>query len=67
MSQSQQSHQATCCICGGPADKVVMLGPKRIHFCEYDYTIAKQGVRNLANIREILHQNGIHIGIPRGG
>ena len=66
MSEVVQEQRA-CCICGGPATKTVKLGPWVLDFCSMDYTIARQGVMNLAKIKEILHQQGIHIGVPRGG
>jgi hypothetical protein len=56
-----------CNVCGEkPGTHRVRLGPWTAHLCDEDYMIAKQFVTNLASIKAVLHEGGIHIGVPPG-
>ena len=58
-----------CKICGKPAlnpKKYMRIGPWVIPLCDQDHIYLKQFVMNCANIRDVLAQAGIHIGVPKG-
>jgi len=62
------SGKPTCIWCGDDAGDpkywVNFLG-RALYFCPTDYTLMKQLFKNMRGIREGLHQQGIHIGVPK--